>query len=83
MFIHPSALFGVAFLAVGVYWCYVVIKRLPEDIQDLREADDNYRKMAIVVVWILTVLVAIVVLFFSIPIIVVLVKSTYDIFTTS
>ncbi|MHC4187286.1 MAG: hypothetical protein ACYSRQ_03750 [Planctomycetota bacterium] len=74
MFIGPSSLLGIALLAAGVYWCYIVIKRIPEDLQEFREIDDNYRKIAIIVIWLLTGLVAFFVLIFSIPIVVVIAK---------
>jgi len=75
MFIHPSTLFGIVLIAAGVYWCYVVIKRLPEDLKEFGEIDDNYRRAAIVIIWFLTALIALGVLFFAIPVIVVIVKA--------
>jgi hypothetical protein len=83
MFISPSGLIGIALLAAGLYWCYVIIKRLPEDIQEFREADDNYRRIAIVVIWLLTVLITLGVLFFAVPIIVVIAKSVIDLISSA
>jgi hypothetical protein len=82
-YIGLSSLIAIIPFVLGVYWCYSVIKRFPEDLQELREPDDNYRIIAIIVIWLLTMLIAIVVLIFAIPVIVVLVKAVYDLFTIS
>ena len=49
----------------GVYWRAVIIKRLPNDIDELRNSDESPRRIAIIVVWILTVPVLVVTLILS------------------
>jgi len=68
---------------LGVYWCYVVIKRFPDDLQELREFPDIARKFAIIFVWFLTVIIAIALVFFGTPIVTRIVKAIYDVFTIS
>ncbi len=52
----------------GVYWCYVVIRRLPDDIQELLEKGIA-PKVAIIFVWIITVPIAIAMVVFTFVII--------------
>jgi hypothetical protein len=44
----------------GVYWCYEVIGRLREDLKELREPDENVRKAAIIIIWFITVAIAVI-----------------------
>jgi uncharacterized membrane protein len=44
----------------GVYWCYVVLARLPEDVRELRETNEIASKIGIIVVWVITAIIAIV-----------------------
>ena len=54
--------FLLAFLFVlGFYWCYAVIRRLPDDIEELRQVREGTRRFAIIFVWVLTIPIAIVV----------------------
>jgi len=48
----------------GVYWCYLVIRRFRDDIQELREVKGITRKVAIIFVWVITVPIAITVVGF-------------------
>ncbi|MHC4759032.1 MAG: hypothetical protein ACYTE8_10275 [Planctomycetota bacterium] len=45
----------------GLYWCYVVIKRFPEDLKEIYETREWARTFAIVVIWIITVFIAIII----------------------
>jgi len=54
--LRPLAL--AALYIFGVYWCYVVIRRFRDDIQELREKGIA-RKVAIIFVWLITVPIAI------------------------
>jgi hypothetical protein len=50
----------MAFLfAVGFYWVYAVIRRLPDDLEELREVKEGARRFAIIFVWVVTVPIAI------------------------
>ena len=60
------ALFGSLALVLvfmfGCYWCYVVLARLGADVTELRESREPATKTSIVVVWIITGIIAIVLL---------------------
>jgi len=49
-------------LMFGCYWCYVVLARLKADVTELRESKEPATKTSIVVVWIITGIIAIVLL---------------------
>ena len=48
---------GVLYL-VGLWWCYEVICRLREDIQEIRQVRQISRTVAIVFIWALTLIIA-------------------------
>ena len=64
---HAFALVGLYIL--GVWWCYEVIGRFREDIQEIRELKEITRKAAIIFIWAITVIIAIVLIVFSFVII--------------
>lgn len=43
-----------------VYWCYVVIRRLPDDITEFREVKETVRRGVIIFIWLLTAVIAVV-----------------------
>jgi hypothetical protein len=45
---------------LGLVWCYEVIGRFREDIREIREVKEVTRKGAIIFIWIITVIIAIV-----------------------
>lgn len=47
----------------GGYWCYVVIARLRNDIKELRENSEPGTKSSIIVVWIISAMIAMVLVF--------------------
>ena len=47
----------VIVLAFGVYWIFVVIRRLRSDIQEFREKDAVH-KFAIALIWLVTTVIA-------------------------
>ena len=83
MFIGPTQLIGVLLFALGVYWCYVVVKRFPDDLQELREIPDKVRKGTIIFIWFITVIIAIAIVLLSLPLIIRIIKAIYDVFTIS
>lgn len=83
MFIGPTQLIGVLLFALGVYWCYVVVKRFPDDLQELREIPDKIRKGTIIFIWFITVIIAIATVLLSLPRITRTIKAIYDVFTIS
>lgn len=64
---HAFALVGLYIL--GVWWCYEVIGRFREDIHEIRELKEITRKAAIIFIWAITVIIAIVLIVFSFVII--------------
>jgi hypothetical protein len=48
---------GVLYL-FGLWWCYEVICRLREDIQEIRQVKQISHTVAILFVWVLTVIIA-------------------------
>lgn len=53
--------FAIAVLYfLGLWWCYEVICRLPEDIQEIRQVKQVSRTVAIVFIWALTAIIAVV-----------------------
>ena len=83
MFIGPTQLIGALLSALGVYWCYVVVKRFPDDLQELREIPDKVRKGTIIFIWFITVIIAIAIVLLSLPLIIRIIKAIYDVFTIS
>lgn len=65
--LQPLALAGL--YIIGVYWCYVVIRRFRDDIQELRQVEGIAPKVAIIFVWLITASIAIAVVGF-IPVII-------------
>ena len=47
-------LFGALLWALGVYWCFEVIKRFRSDVEELREVEEVSRKIGIIIVWAIT-----------------------------
>ena len=64
---YAFALVGLYIL--GVWWCYEVIGRFRKDIQEIRELKGVTRKAVIIFIWILTVIIAIVLIKYSMVII--------------
>jgi len=62
-------LFNAVLLAFGVYWCYEMFGRWRSDLEEFREAEDNTRRAVILGLWILTLLIALLVLNFAIAVI--------------
>jgi len=82
-YIGSPQLVGALLFAFGVYWCYVVVKRFPDDVQELREIPDKARKVAIIFIWFVTIIIAIAIVFLSLPLIIRIIKAVYDVFTIS
>ncbi len=83
MSIGPTQLIGVLLFAFGVYWCYIVVKRFPDDLQELREIPDKVRKGTIIFIWFITVIIAIAIVLLGLPLIIRIIKAIYDVFTIS
>jgi hypothetical protein len=53
-------IFGMfaAYIACA-YWCYEVVARGRDDLTELREAKETGRKIGIIIVWAITIMIAI------------------------
>jgi uncharacterized membrane protein SpoIIM required for sporulation len=63
MWFSVLAIFGVYVL--GLWWCYEVIARFRDDVKELREVKDFTRRAAIIIVWCMTIIIAIVLVGFT------------------
>ena len=59
----------VGLYVLGVVWCYQVIRRFREDVQEIREVKEGARRGAIIFIWVLTVIIAIVLIRYSLAIV--------------
>lgn len=48
-----------ALYVLGVWWCYEVIARFRDDVEELREVKETSRRAAIIIVWGITVIIAV------------------------
>jgi len=62
MFI-PLAMVGLYVL--GVVWCCQVIRRFREDVQEIRQVKEGTRTGAIILIWVLTAIIAILLIRYS------------------
>lgn len=69
MFLDFGILINAVLLALGVYWCYEVFGRWRSDLADLRELDDKLQKAVIIGLWLITLVIAILVVNFAIGVI--------------
>ncbi len=53
-------------LALGVYWCYVMLGRWRSDLEELRTVDDNIGRAVIIGLWALTAVIAFFVINFAV-----------------
>ncbi|MBN1359695.1 MAG: hypothetical protein JW993_03835 [Sedimentisphaerales bacterium] len=54
---------SLAAFIFGCYWCYAIIVRIPEDVRELRETTEVATKIGIAIIWAITVIIALTVLF--------------------
>lgn len=66
MYLGPRNIIQALLFTLGVYWCYKVIARLRDDLEELRGAEEKIRKVVIVGVWVVTVVIAILVINFAV-----------------
>ncbi len=69
MYLGPRNIIQALLFALGVYWCYKVIARLRDDLEQLREGESKITKAVIVGFWALTVVIAILVINFAVGVI--------------
>ena len=62
-------LFNAAMFIAGLVWCYVVIARLPQDAKELFEPRGIVWKIAIIFIWILTIIIGIAVVRYGLSIV--------------
>ncbi len=71
---YVLALAGLYIL--GLVWCYHVIGRFREDVKEIREVKEFTRTAVIIFIWILTVIIAIVLIRYSF----VIIKNLFSLF---
>jgi hypothetical protein len=59
---------GILYI-LGLWWCYAVIRRFGQDVQEIREQKEYARTGAIIFIWALTVIIAILLVRYSFRII--------------
>jgi len=59
----------VGLYILGVWWCYEVIGRFREDVQEIRKVKEITRMAVIIFIWIITVIIGIVLIVYSFVII--------------
>ncbi len=69
MFISFGDIIRIVLFALGVSWCCKVIGRWRKDMEELREVEETARKAGIIIVWAVTVVIAIAVVWFAFTVI--------------
>ena len=54
---------------IGVLWCYEIVRRFREDVKEILEVKEFTRKAAIIFIWAITVIIAILLIKYSMVII--------------
>ena len=49
----------------GAWWCYVVIRRIPQDVKEIFQLKQVTRTIAIIFVWIITVPIALALIWYT------------------
>lgn len=57
MLINFGILLRLGLFLVGCVWCKEVFERFGRDVDEINTSDDNVRKFAIIVIWLITVLI--------------------------
>ena len=68
MFISWALLLVILYV-LGVYWCYEVVRRFRDDVKELREFKVALRSVVIIIIWALTIVIAIVLVRYTVVII--------------
>lgn len=71
-------LLNAILLALGVVWCYQVIKRWRSDVEELRQVEDPIRRAVIIGIWVVTVLIALAVINFAVGFVIAVVTGIRD-----
>jgi hypothetical protein len=69
-----------AVYVLGLWWCYEVICRFRDDVQEIRQCDETVRRVVIVGIWAVTVLIAIPLVLYGYVVVVRLVSSAGALF---
>lgn len=76
-------LIQVALFALGVIWCYKVITRWREDVEELRSDIEKIRKAVIIGIWAATVVIGVLVVRFAVKAILRIAMGVYGVLTAS
>ncbi len=58
MFLDFGLLINAVLLALGSFWCYQMFGRWRSDLADLRDLDDKLQKAVIIGFWLITFVIA-------------------------
>ena len=58
MFLDFGLLINAVLLALGAFWCYEMFGRWRSDLADLRDLDDTLGRAVIIGLWIITFVIA-------------------------
>lgn len=83
MYITTYMLIQVALFALGVVWCYKVITRWREDVEELRSDIEKIRKAVIIGIWAATVVIGVFVVRFAVKVILRIAIGVYGALTAS
>ena len=61
-----QALAIVSLYIFGCWWCYEVIHRFPQDVKEIFQLKQVARTIAIIIVWVLTILIALALILYGI-----------------
>jgi hypothetical protein len=76
-------LIQVALFTLGVIWCYKVIERWREDVEELRSDIEKIRKAVIIGIWAATVVIGVFVVRFAVKAILRIAIGVYGVLTAS
>ena len=69
MYLDFGLLINAVLSALGAYWCYEMFGRWRSDLADLRDLDDSLQKVVIIGLWLITFVIAVLLVNFAVGVI--------------
>ena len=69
MYLDFGLLLNAVLLTVGIVWCYQMVGRWRSDVADFRDLDDNLQKAVIIGLWLITFVIAALVVNFAVGVV--------------
>ena len=69
MLLDFGLLINAVLLALGAFWCYQMFGRWRSDLADLRDLDDTLQKAVIIGLWLITFVIAVLLVNFAVGLI--------------